>query len=296
MALGDRFSHERWRRTARVSRVLAHRRRRTDDSSSRTTRSRAGIECRSARSSAMRRSASSTCAAQPLGSVEESFIARLKPGDRFVFAGTPLEFVRVRDMKAWVKRAPNAKGAIPRWAGSRMPLSGRARGNAPRATGRGRHRRLPWPGGGGGSPAARGAAKVVAHSGGERAVDRAVKTREGWHLFVYPFEGRLVHEGMAALVRLSVVANRADHVFDGVERLWVRASVDRRARHCSKALDNGLLLAARPARRHHGCAQRGRDGEAPVSRAGAHRRPGVSRTSAFGKDCATAPGVERVVL
>ena len=39
------------------------------------------------------------------GRVEESFIARLKPGDRFVFAGTPLEFVRVRDMKAWVRRA-----------------------------------------------------------------------------------------------------------------------------------------------------------------------------------------------
>src|SRR6185503_17660213 len=26
-----------------------------------------------------------------------------------------------------------------------------------------------------------------------------VKTREGWHLFFYPFEGRLVHEGMSAL-------------------------------------------------------------------------------------------------
>src|SRR6185312_14616359 len=50
--------------------------------------------------------------------------ARLKPGDRFVFAGTPLEFVRVRDMKAWVRRAPNTKGAIPRWMGSRLPLSG----------------------------------------------------------------------------------------------------------------------------------------------------------------------------
>src|SRR6185503_17816246 len=58
-----------------------------------------------------------------LGSVEESFVARLKPGDRFVFAGTPLEFVRVRDMKAWVRRAPNSKGAIPRWMGSRLPLS-----------------------------------------------------------------------------------------------------------------------------------------------------------------------------
>jgi ATP-dependent Lhr-like helicase len=57
-----------------------------------------------------------------LGSVEESFVARLKPGDRFVFAGTPLEFVRVRDMKAWVRRAPNSKGAIPRWQASRMPL------------------------------------------------------------------------------------------------------------------------------------------------------------------------------
>ena len=53
------------------------------------------------------------------------FLARLKPGDRFVFAGTPLEFVRVRDMKAWVRRAPNSKGAIPRWMGSRLPLSGR---------------------------------------------------------------------------------------------------------------------------------------------------------------------------
>ena len=26
-----------------------------------------------------------------------------------------------------------------------------------------------------------------------------VKSREGWHLFVYPFDGRLVHEGLAAL-------------------------------------------------------------------------------------------------
>jgi len=59
-----------------------------------------------------------------LGSVEESFVARLKPGDRFFFAGTPLEFVRVRDMRVWVRRAPNTKGAIPRWMGSRLPLSG----------------------------------------------------------------------------------------------------------------------------------------------------------------------------
>ncbi|MBA3405809.1 MAG: ligase-associated DNA damage response DEXH box helicase [Gemmatimonadaceae bacterium] len=134
-----------------------------------------------------------------LGSVEESFIARLNQGDRFFFAGTPLEFVRVRDMVAWVRRAPNVKGAIPRWAGTRMPLSGelaaalRARlGEAARGVFRGpemmavqpilevqgRWSRIPGP--------------------REFLVER-VSTREGHHLFFFPFEGRLVHEGLAAL-------------------------------------------------------------------------------------------------
>src|SRR6185312_15694983 len=134
--------------------------------------------------------------------------ARLKPGDRFVFAGTPLEFVRVRDMKAWVRRAPNTKGAIPRWQGSRLPLSRmlaellrRRLGEAGEGTYRGaemealrpllevqrRWSHIPLP--------------------DELLIER-VKTREGWHLFVYPFEGRLVHEGLAALCayRLSRLA------------------------------------------------------------------------------------------
>ena len=134
-----------------------------------------------------------------LGSVEESFIARLKQGDRFVFAGTPLEFVRVRDMVAWVRRAPNVTGAIPRWMGSRLPLSGelaaalRARlGEAARGIFRepemealrpildvqSRWSSIPEP--------------------DEFLIER-VKTREGFHLFFFPFEGRLVHEGLAAL-------------------------------------------------------------------------------------------------
>ena len=134
-----------------------------------------------------------------LGTVEESFIARLSPGDRFIFAGTPLEFVRVRDMVAWVRRAPNARGAIPRWMGSRLPLSGelaaaiRARlGEASRGAYRGaemeslqpilevqrKWSHIPLP--------------------DEFLIER-VKTREGHHLFFFPFEGRLVHEGLAAL-------------------------------------------------------------------------------------------------
>ena len=143
-----------------------------------------------------------------LGTVEESFVARLKPGDRFVFAGKPLEFVRVRDMRAWVKRAPNAKGAIPRWAGSRLPLSGqlaellRARlGDAAAGNFRGEEMNAVRPL----LEVQRKWSRIPSSS--ELLIER-VKTREGWHLFVYPFEGRLVHEGLAALVahRLARIA------------------------------------------------------------------------------------------
>lgn len=59
-----------------------------------------------------------------LGSVEESFIARLNPGDRFSFAGRVLEFVRVKEMTAYVRRASGGQGIVPRWTGGRMALSG----------------------------------------------------------------------------------------------------------------------------------------------------------------------------
>ncbi|MEO6209937.1 MAG: ligase-associated DNA damage response DEXH box helicase [Gemmatimonadaceae bacterium] len=135
-----------------------------------------------------------------LGSVEESFIARLKPGDRFVFAGTPLEFVRVRDMKAWVKRASSVKGAIPRWAGSRMPLSGELvemlRGRLGEAAD-GVYRDAEMEAV---RPLLRVQAKWSAIPKPDELLIERVKSRDGWHLFLFPFEGRLVHEGLAALL------------------------------------------------------------------------------------------------
>lgn len=134
-----------------------------------------------------------------LGSVEESFIARLKPGDRFLFAGKPLEFVRVRDMIAWVRRAPNVKGAIPRWMGSRLPLSGelaaaiRARlGEAARGVFRDAEMKAL-------QPILQVQAKWSRIPAPAELLIERVATREGHHLFFFPFEGRLVHEGMAAL-------------------------------------------------------------------------------------------------
>lgn len=58
-----------------------------------------------------------------LGQIEEGFVARLKPGECFVFAGRVLELVRVQDMTAYVRKTSASRPAVPRWEGSRMPLS-----------------------------------------------------------------------------------------------------------------------------------------------------------------------------
>jgi ATP-dependent Lhr-like helicase len=134
-----------------------------------------------------------------VGTVEESFIARLAPGDRFVLGGKPLEFIRVRDMVAWVRRAPNTRGAVPRWMGTRLPLSDalaeRLRARLEEAS-RGTFRDAEM-------EAVRPVLEVQARwsrvpRADELLIER-LQTREGHHLFVYPFEGRLVHEGLAAL-------------------------------------------------------------------------------------------------
>jgi ATP-dependent Lhr-like helicase len=134
-----------------------------------------------------------------LGTVEESFVSRLAPGDKFIFAGTPLEFVRLRDLTAWVKRAKGMSGAIPRWMGARMPLStelaAAVRDRLEEAR-RGEYR----------SPEMQAVRPVLTMQAERSVIPRPdellierTETRDGHHLFVYPFEGRLVHEGLAAL-------------------------------------------------------------------------------------------------
>jgi ATP-dependent Lhr-like helicase len=58
-----------------------------------------------------------------LGTIEESFVSKLKPGNTFWFAGRSLEFIRVKEMTAYVKKSNSNKGLIPSWNGGRMPLS-----------------------------------------------------------------------------------------------------------------------------------------------------------------------------
>jgi len=134
-----------------------------------------------------------------LGTVEESFVARLSPGDKFIFAGTPLEFVRLRDLTAWVRKAKGKSGAIPRWQGARMPLSSELSAAVRAKLEEARQGIFI----GADMQAVRPvlelqAARSAIPSPDELLIERC-ETRDGHHLFVYPFDGRLVHEGLAAL-------------------------------------------------------------------------------------------------
>jgi ATP-dependent helicase Lhr and Lhr-like helicase len=143
-----------------------------------------------------------------LGSIEESFIARLRPGDCFVFGGRVLEYVMTREMTAFVRKATKPKGIVPAWGGGKMPLSseladavlerlaGAAQGDffepemqaaRPMLDTQARLSRLPGP----------GVLLVERH-----------RSREGEHLFVYPFAGRFVHLGLASLLAWRLARER----------------------------------------------------------------------------------------
>ena len=135
-----------------------------------------------------------------IGTLEEGFIARLRPGDCFVFAGRTLEYVRTQDMTAYVRKAEGRKGLLTTWAGAKMPLSSELadsvlevlaavergevdepelRAAAPMLDTQQRLSRLPTP---------------------RTLLVERFRSREGQHLFLYPFAGRYVHIGLASLL------------------------------------------------------------------------------------------------
>ncbi|MGC1479106.1 MAG: ligase-associated DNA damage response DEXH box helicase [Chthoniobacterales bacterium] len=144
-----------------------------------------------------------------LGAVEEGFLAKLRPGDRFLFAGRSLELVRVRDLRATVRAGGRRTTGVPRWVGGRMPLSSQL------ATGV-RARLQRWSEGGGGEsaeirrlePVLEIQARLSRVPGVGDLLIEKLKSREGWHLFFYPFEGRLAHEGLAALFAYRFARDR----------------------------------------------------------------------------------------
>ena len=134
-----------------------------------------------------------------LGTVEETFIARLQPGDRFWFSGRSLELAQIRDGVAFV-RAAKGGGASPRWNGGRMPLSTTLADAMVEAFARAGRGEYDSPELLCARPMLELQAKWSALPTPLTLLAETLKTREGWHLFVYPFAGRDVHLGLASLV------------------------------------------------------------------------------------------------
>ena len=135
-----------------------------------------------------------------IGSVEESFVARLKPGDCFLFGGRLLELVRIHDMTAWVKRTTGKRPAVPRWAGGRMPFSSTLADAVVQQLALADEGRYDTPELQCVRPLLEIQQQWSALPTPQKLLAETLHTREGWHLFVYPFAGRPVHLGIANLL------------------------------------------------------------------------------------------------
>ena len=143
-----------------------------------------------------------------VGMIEEGFISRLAPGDAFTLAGRQLELVTIKDMTVMVKKSSSKKAIVPSWLGGRLPLSASL----------GKVLREKF------NEAAPNEAKKLLKDvelqalrplfrlqqhlshlpkSNELLIEQ-IETRDGFHLFVYPFEGRLVHEAVAALLAYRI--------------------------------------------------------------------------------------------
>lgn len=163
-----------------------------------------------------------------IGVIEEWFITRLLPGEVFTLAGRNLELVTIKDMTALVRNSKSKKSIVPSWQGGRMPLSANLgkklrekfeeardiqEGKGQKAEDRSRKSDVRAKKNG--APLPVGSSDIelqvleplfklqeaLSHvPGANELLIEHIETKDGYHLFVYPFEGRLVHEAMAAIL------------------------------------------------------------------------------------------------
>ncbi|MDR3711844.1 MAG: ligase-associated DNA damage response DEXH box helicase [Puia sp.] len=139
-----------------------------------------------------------------IGVIEEYFISRLTPGDVFTLAGRNLEFVMIKDMSVLVRKSNSKKSIVPSWNGGRMPLSSNLglmlRKKLDEAgTGKSKDIELIAL-----RPLFDLQEQLSAVPRENELLIEQIETKDGFHLFVYPFEGRLVHEAMAALLAYRI--------------------------------------------------------------------------------------------
>lgn len=135
-----------------------------------------------------------------LGVIEEWFISRLDPGTVFTLAGRNLELIGIKEMTVTVKPSSSKKSIVPSWMGGRMPLTANLGLMLRKTLDIALTKKAK-------EPELQALTSLfelqenLSHipKQNELLIEH-IETKDGFHLFVYPFEGRLVHEAMAALL------------------------------------------------------------------------------------------------
>jgi ATP-dependent Lhr-like helicase len=187
-----------------------------------------------------------------LGYVDESFLARLQPGDAFTIGGRVVEFVRVREMTAYVRAARRKAGVIPRWYGGSLPLSQSLTEHVRTLLEQARQGIFASAEMQAVRPIFELQAKWSLIPGTDELLIERVRTREGHHLFVFPFGGKLVNEGLAALcayrlsrwtpITFSLAANDYGFELLAAERAPLEAAIEA-GLFATEALEDDVLAS-----------------------------------------------------
>jgi ATP-dependent helicase Lhr and Lhr-like helicase len=139
-----------------------------------------------------------------LGTIEEYFISSLHIGDVFWFAGQCLELVRIKEMEAHVRKSKRKSGKVPSWQGGRMPLSSQLSEMI--------RLKIDESASNNESDEEMRFLKPLMELQKNRShlptkcefLIEYFQSSEGYHVMMYPFEGRNVHEGLGALVAYRI--------------------------------------------------------------------------------------------
>jgi ATP-dependent helicase Lhr and Lhr-like helicase len=144
-----------------------------------------------------------------IGMIEEYFISRLQPGDSFTLSGRNLEFIMIKDMTVMVKKSTSPKAIVPSWNGGRLPLSS----NLGIMLRKKFHEAFSMVNNNNRAedieinslaPLFELQQKLSHIPKSDELLIEHIETKDGYHMFVYPFEGRLVHEALAALLSYRI--------------------------------------------------------------------------------------------
>jgi ATP-dependent Lhr-like helicase len=148
-----------------------------------------------------------------IGVIEEWFISRLEPGDVFTLAGRNVELVMIKEMDVLVRKSSSKKSIVPSWMGGRMSLTANL-GKILRDTfnevadsvnedykSQTLNFKLEIAAL---IPLFQLQAQLSHIPRADELLIEQIESKDGFHLLIYPFEGRQVHEAMSAIVAYRI--------------------------------------------------------------------------------------------